>query len=257
MTIKLKRLRPPCPTPTVLGTVPFPSVLGTVTKEECSLAATQAPASVSCHCEGAIREQASFVVLRVFLFKCVAFLCNLGCAGPKRLAFMKVDRAPVVHGPAYRRRMRHLRSSWRHEQLSLRMQMGHPSFQRAHRVDQGVRVGAPWVHDFEMSEPSDDSAVIEYVAAEPAVTSTAPAPVIEHVPPNLPETVEMLGPHGRVQPQTIEHVLPNFFDTIKMVSFAPDTTPDRRTRASKFLSDRRNCEFFTSSWDQTCDVFGE
>ena len=63
----------------------------------------------------------------------------------------------------------------RYELLSLRMQaatMGHHSWQRAHRVDQGVQVGAPWVHDFEMSEPSDDSAVIEYEAPEPAVSYT-------------------------------------------------------------------------------------
>ena len=134
--------------------------------------------------------------------------------------------APVVYGPAYRRRMRSLRSSWRQEQLSLHMQaatMDHHSFQCARRVDQGVQVGARWVHDFEISEPSDDSAVIEYVALEPAVTHTEPAPVIEHVPPIFPETVEMvrLAPHGQAQPQTVEHVLQNFPATVETASFTP------------------------------------
>ena len=58
----------------------------------------------------------------------------------------------------------------------------HHSFQRAHRVDQGVQVGVPWFHDFETSEQSDDSAVIENVVPGPGVTYTAPAPVIEYVP---------------------------------------------------------------------------
>ena len=84
--------------------------------------------------------------------------------------------------------------------------MGHHCFQRAHHVDQGVQVGASWVHDFEMSEPSDDSAVIEYVAPEHAVTYTASAPMFEHAS-STPD-VTFLAP----------------VPMIKHMSFAPDNT---------------------------------
>ena len=88
---------------------------------------------------------------------------------------MNDDRAPVVHGSAHRRRMRRVRSSWRHEQLSLRVQavtVGHYSW---HRV---LTVGTQ---------------------------TPAQGPSIDvSVPQNLPETVEMvrLAPHEQVQQQT-------------------------------------------------------
>ena len=91
----------------------------------------------------------------------------------------------AARGSAVRRRERRMRSWWRHEQASVRMAMisaSHHSYQRAHRVDQGVRVGVPWVHDFEMSDPSDDCAVIENVVPGLDVTCTAPELVIEYVP---------------------------------------------------------------------------
>ena len=138
----------------------------------------------------------------------------------------------AARGSAVRRRERRMRSWWRHEQASVRMTLitaCHHSFQRAHRVDQGAQVGAPWVHDFEMSEPSDDSTVIEYC--------TAPAPVIEHVSSTpavpvigyvTPETVEMVrfASHGQMQQQTVEHLPQNFTETVAIehVSFTSDDT---------------------------------
>ena len=58
--------------------------------------------------------------------------------------------------------------------LSIKMAVlcaAHHSAQRCAHVDQGVQVGVPWIHDFGMSEASDESPVIEYAA---------PAPVVSH-----------------------------------------------------------------------------
>ena len=112
----------------------------------------------------------------------------------------------AARGSAVRRCERRTRSWWRHEQASVRMasvSASHHSFQRAHRVDQGVQIGVPWVHDFVMSEPSDDSAAIENVIPGPDVTKTAPALVIEYV---LDDTFAARAP------------------VIKHLTFAPDDT---------------------------------
>ena len=85
---------------------------------------------------------------------------------------------------ARRRRERKLRSMWRHEIASIKMAVlcaTHHSAQRCAHVDQGVQVGVPWTHDFEMSETSDESPVAEYVAPAPAVVCDGPAPVIEYM----------------------------------------------------------------------------
>merc|ERR1712136_608771 len=47
--------------------------------------------------------------------------------------------------------------------------------------DPGVQVRVLWIHDLEMSEASDESLVIEYMAPARAATFAAPSPVIEHV----------------------------------------------------------------------------
>ena len=46
-----------------------------------------------------------------------------------------------------------------------------------------VQVGVPWIHDFEMSEASDESPVIECVAPAPAATCAELSPAIEYVAP--------------------------------------------------------------------------
>ena len=59
----------------------------------------------------------------------------------------------------------------------------HHSAQRYAHLDQSVQVGVSWIHDFDMSEASDESPVIEYVAPTPAVTFDEPALTIEHLAP--------------------------------------------------------------------------
>ena len=73
---------------------------------------------------------------------------------------------------ARRRRERKLGSLWRHELVSIKMAVlcaTHYSAHRCAHVDPGVQVGVLWIHDFEMSEASDESPVIEYVAPALAV----------------------------------------------------------------------------------------
>ena len=85
---------------------------------------------------------------------------------------------------ARRRRERKLGSMWRHELVSIKMAVlcaTHYSAHRCAHVDPGVQVRVLWIHDFEMSEASDESPVIEYLAPARAATFAAPAPVIEHV----------------------------------------------------------------------------
>ena len=87
-------------------------------------------------------------------------------------------------GSARRRRERTRRSLWRRELVSIKMTVlcatYHFAQQYAH-VGQGVQVGVPWILDFELSEASDESPVIEYVAPTLAVTPDESTPVTEYV----------------------------------------------------------------------------
>ena len=83
----------------------------------------------------------------------------------------------AARGSASRRRERRMRSWWRHDQAAVSMVLAtayHHSFRR---------FGVPWVHHVEMSEASDGSPVIEYVAPARAVTHDKPTLVAEYVTP--------------------------------------------------------------------------
>ena len=77
---------------------------------------------------------------------------------------------------ARRRRERRLRSMWRHEQVSIKMAVlsgTYHSAQRCAHVDRGVQVGVPWIHDFEMSDVSDESTATPPSATEYVAPATA------------------------------------------------------------------------------------
>ena len=110
-------------------------------------------------------------------------------------------------GAARRRRERRLRAMLRHQRVAVAMELAtvrHHSFQRAPLVDQSVQVGVPWIHDFGLSEASDEAyvpsvptaptPVFEYVASGPVTEFMAPvpAPVFEHAAPGL--VTEVLAP---------------------------------------------------------------
>ena len=78
------------------------------------------------------------------------------------------DRDPVAFGPAHRRRMRRLRSAWRHEQLSLRMlaaTMGHHSWQTPAPAENAApaQVG---VHVASSPEGENLAAIVSALRAE-------------------------------------------------------------------------------------------
>ena len=73
----------------------------------------------------------SLIIIRTRRFAQVLPCCDLFEQNSRGSAFMS-DRDPVALGPAHRRRMRRLRSAWKHEQVSLRMlaaTLGHHSWQ--------------------------------------------------------------------------------------------------------------------------------
>ena len=91
-------------------------------------------------------------------------------------------------GAARRRRERRLRAMLLHQRVAVAMELAtvrHHSFQRAPLVDQGVQVSVPWIHDFGLSEASDEA----YVPSVPAT----PATVFEYVSSG-PVTEEVLAP---------------------------------------------------------------
>ena len=124
----------------------------------------------------------------------------------------------------------------------------HHSFQRAHRVDQGVQVGpvneyvdpVPVMTDITyLLEPPVPPVLTEYVAPAhavtyavpapvidyltpgPAVTKTAPAPVIEYVPDDTYAAPAPVIQYVALTPATCAALSP----LIKHVTFAPDDTP--------------------------------
>ena len=109
----------------------------------------------------------------------------------------------AMAGAAARRRLRYLRSMWRHEQLSVNMMpasISHHSWESRESV--GVQTDAASTEFFAPAAATaaptpvtvnvvpaptvmfDESApVIEYLAPAPAFSSAAPAPVTEYVTP--------------------------------------------------------------------------
>ena len=93
------------------------------------------------------------------------------------------DRDPVAYGPAHRRRMRRLRSAWRHEQLSLRMlaaTMGHHSWQTPAPAENAApaQVG---VHVASSPEGENLAAIVSALRAEVrCVAHEADALIYQH-----------------------------------------------------------------------------
>ena len=137
------------------------------------------------------------------------------------MAFMNDDCAPVVHGSAYRRRMRRLRSSWRHEQVSLRIQaatMGHHSLHRVSTV--GTQTPAQGSNiNVSVSQNFQETVEMARFASHERVQQHT----VEHVPQNFPQTVETmrLAVHTLAVP-VIEHVMSS--PVIEFIAPTPPVT---------------------------------